>query len=474
MKDDTLQITVLERQIIKAIIDNKELLFEEDIFISENAKELQYILLSLKDENKSFISEHIIAKAVELVDRNTIIALDNTEYQKEHFLDYKNELTKKNIIHNFRLNTLRTLNNNDSDTEKLLELEKEFQSAISSINGDNKGLTFSNLLENHINVLDRRATNIGTSLGCYNFDKLLPNANSGIALFLGNSGSCKTTFVSYLLQRRIAKRMPTTYINTELSEEAFIDGLTSDILKVDYKDIMGLDNTDNRIDFDSIKTKYLKMAKHYENKNKFLMYPKQSIDLSELNEFNRNARKSMGLTEKDLLVSVVDLLGMVKEFSVGKKGLSTADSITQAIDTLNRYALETNTLYICTWQLKRPQTNINIETEDDLQKYRSDESQIKNSSSLYERCRYAFTLYNPYNIVRKASNCNEVVKALVEPIVDITCIKNSFTDTVGKRVYYYFNSQYKSFLPYELEEKDNSVEHTEQNLDKDTTPYKEN
>lgn len=472
MVDTQMQIMVLEKQILHAIMDNPSCLFEEDIFISEQAKEFHYILLLLNDENKTLIPEHIITKAIEYVDSNVIIAVQETQYQSDLFEDYKKALYYKNILINTKTNVLRVLNSTDDDLTKIYNIDEEFQNAkdLVEFKDDNKTLTFSELVRKHKETIERRTNQIRVSTGCYKFDSILPNPVAGIVTIAGFSGSTKSTLCHYLVKQRIAKRFYTTYFNTELAMEGVMDSIIPSMIKIPYKDVLGLDNDDEHIDYDDIIRRYNHLIEHFQNQKNFRMFPSSTVTLNDLKNFNLQARKEFRMKPQDLLFCFVDLLSMVEEFA-GEGKTSRADMITQALNVLNNTALKYNILFICTVQLKRMPQKISIEKEEDFEKFRPDLNMIKDSGSYEERSRMVIGIHNPYHIARKVT-CNKIIRDLTEPIIELQVLKDTYTGKVGKVIKYYFNSDFKVYVPYN-EEGANSVETTEEKIE-GGKPYQSN
>lgn len=473
MKDEQLQIAVLEKQILHAIMDNPKLIFEEDIFVSEQAKEFQYILLSLNDESKSFIPEHIIMKAVEYVTAETIIAVQDTQYELERFEEYKKSLYHKYILFSTKAKLQSIFNDEqEDDLSKLYNIKEEFQTAEELLNfkDDNNTLTFSELVKQHKKTIEKRANHIRVSTGCYKFDTIMPNPVAGIVTIAGFSGSTKSTLCHYLLKQRIAKRFYTTYFNTELALDGVMDSIIPSMIKVPYKDILGLDNDDEHIDYNDIIQKYNHLIEHFQNQKNFRMFPSSTVTLNDLKNFNIKARKEFGMKQDDLLFCFVDLLSMVEEFANEGK-TSRADMITQALNVLNKIALKYNILFICTVQLKRIPQKITIEKEEDFERFRPDLNMIKDSGSYEERSRMVIGIHNPYHIARKVT-CNRIIRDLTEPIIELQVLKDTYTGKVGKVIKYYFNSDYKVYVPYK-EEQENSVSTTEENIEVNK-PYQTN
>lgn len=469
MRDEQLQIATLEKQVLHAIMDDSSKLFEEDIFVSEQAKEFQYILLSLNDEGKRLIPEHIISKSLEYVDADVIVAVQDTQYQSNLFEDYKKSLYHKYILYNTRNNILNLLSEDEDDINKLYSIEEEFSKSQELLKFSNESsiLTFSELVSQHKKIIERRSRALRITSGCYKFDTLMPNPVAGIVTIAGFSGSTKSTLCHYLLKQRVAKRLYTTYFNTELALEGVMDSIIPSMAKIPYRDILGLDNDDGHIDYDTIFSQYDRLIKHFQNQKNFRMFPSSTVSLKDLRNFNVKARKDFGMKPDDLLFCFVDLLSMVEEFS-GEGRTSRADMITQALNELNQIALKYNIIFICTVQLRRMPQKISIDNEEDFEKFRPDLNMIKDSGSYEERSRLVFGIHNPYHIARKV-NCNKIVRDLTEPIIELQVLKDTYTGKTGQTIKYYFNGDFKVYVPYD-DTQEKSVESTEQNNEGDK-PY---
>ena len=449
MKDELLTISILEKQILKCWIDNPNLILEDDIFISETTKEFQFILLNLIDEHKELNEEHILTSAIEYVSKESVIAIQETKYQVEKLNDYIQKLRAKNILHSFRNELLSEINSEDTDFDKVVSIQSSLDEAIEKIENpkENEGLSFKDLIDNHIDILKDRKNGVHTTTGDYLLDKI-ERPVSGIWTIVGYSGSCKSTFVATQLKTRIAKRLPTVYFNTELSVEGVMDGILPSLIKETYNDMRGKMNDDEHIDFDNIIDKCNYLAEH-SDKSKFAYYPNSSVCINDIKKFCLLQRKKMNLKKNDLLFAYIDLMSMVKEFQDSTHGSNRSDVILQALNKLNTIALTNNILFIGTVQAKRMPTGIKINKEEDLMKFQLDASAIRDSSGYEERSRLVLSIFNPYNIVHK-NPCSEIIRQITEPIIYVKSLKNTYGE-VGTEVYYYFDVEYKNLYPYEGE-----------------------
>jgi hypothetical protein len=137
---------------------------------------------------------------------------------------------------------------------------------------------------------------------------------------------------------------------------------------------------------------------------------------------------------------------MVKDMNVS--GTSRADAITQGLNKLNEIALQDNVFFLGTIQSRRLQNDIKIETIDDIQKYRINLTQLKESASIEERARIVLALHNPKYLANRNPTCPQLVRDLVDPILELTVLKNSWQDNLGETVYYYIDSDHKDLIDY--------------------------
>jgi hypothetical protein len=282
------------------------------------------------------------------------------------------------------------------------------------------------------------------------FDKLLPHIVPGVCIVGGYSGSMKTTFMLYLAKQRLVKRLPTIYVNTELSFGGYMDSSIASMIKEPYYDILGIGDNPEMIDFNSIMEKYSNLKDKYKEHTMFRLWPKASASLTDLKAFILSARKSMGLKEGTTLFAFVDLLSMIKEFNDVEGGRNKADTIENGINLLNEIALSTNTLLIGTVQLKRQDPVRRIEREEDIEKFRPTLATIKSAGAYEERARFVILLHNPYHIVHKTP-CNPIIRDTISPILELMMMKDTYIGKTGDMIKYYFNASIKNLNPYEEE-----------------------
>ena len=136
---------------------------------------------------------------------------------------------------------------------------------------------------------------------------------------------------------------------------------------------------------------------------------------------------------------------MISDMNVS--GTSRADAITQGVNKLNEFALSDNVFFLGTIQTRKMNNVPKIEKIEDLNKFRIETSSIKESGSLLERSRVMLAIHNPKYIVNQ-NPCSQLIRDLVDPILEITVLKNSWSDTMGKSIYYYIDGEHKDLVNY--------------------------
>ena len=452
MNDDNFKIAILEKQILNCLLEHNELLdkYEIDCFISPQAQEFYVDLLRLKKDNKKIIAENILTLENDFLTSDLIIAVQETEYDVNEFEDYLSKLETKSIIHEFKSDVLTDLNENESDYEKLEDIKNRIEKLEDKKERKTDTSSFPSLIREYKEEIKKRASGNRNTTGDFNLDKLIGGYQAGLGLIVGMSGSMKSTFIIKLLRNRITKRLPTCAINTELTHATYMDTLVSTMIDEDYNNLRGYDNDeDDTIDWESIIAKLDELEKVYERQDKkrklFDFYPSNSVSIADIKQFCRKCRKVFRLKDDETLLCSIDLLLMIKDMN--KSGTSRADAITQGINELNEFALSDNVLFFATIQARRKSHTVKIEKLEDLNEFRLSTEVIKESGSLEERARAILALHNPKYLANK-NPCSQIVRDLVDPILELTVIKNSWKENLGETIYYYIDSEHKDLIDY--------------------------
>jgi len=451
------EVAITEKQILHLFIDNPSLLREDIDFISDIGKEFYFILLELKKENFDFLLEHIIKQSKKLVDISVINSVYSTEYQLDKLDTYIKELQTNDLLSSMESKILKEVSKKGTkDVDKLKELYNEFGSVINKLDTitskEKKELNFYDLLVEHKQVISNRSRAIRQTTGCFNLDKVLPVIIPGIVLITGYSGSAKSTYSHYLMRQRLIKRLPTISVNTELSKVGVMDGLIPSLINVPYYDILGIDNND-MIDYNHILEEYDKLIEKYKDKEYFKYLNKYSCSSTELNNFIISSRRNMKMKDETTLFCFVDLFSMMSDFNDSTKGYAKAEVINTVLDKVNEVCLRTNTLLIGTVQLKRRDELKKITKIEDIETFRPNLSSIKSSGAWEERARLVLSLHNPWSIVHK-NPCDELLRLTIDSVVELDTQKDTYFQQAGTRIKYLYQSDYKTFMPYFDENKE--------------------
>ena len=445
MNENNTRIAVLEKQILHCLFDHTELLDKKEIdcFISSQAQEFYFDLLHLKNEGKKIIAENIVTLDNQFLTSEMVIAVQSTDYDIKEFDSYVSKLETKALIHEFKSDTLGDLSENVSDFEKLEKIKERINELEQKRSNKSDYMTFHDLLEEYKVELDKRASGIKTTTGDYCLDTLIPNLQAGLGFIVGMSGSMKSTYIIKLLRNRITKRLPTCAVNTELTRATYVDTMISTMIDENYTD---LTESDENTDWDNIFNKLNELESHYDKCGKrFAFYPSNVVSINDIKNFCIKCRKDFKLKDDELLFCTLDLTLMISDMNVG--GTSRADAVTQGINKLNEIALSHNIFFLGTIQTRKMNNVPKIEKIEDLNKFRIETSAIKESNSLLERSRVMLSIHNPKYIVNQ-NPCSQLIRDLVDPILEITVLKNSWSDTMGKSIYYYIDGEHKDLVNY--------------------------
>ncbi len=347
---------------------------------------------------------------------------------------------------NFELN--KELIKKDKNLDRIEDLGGKINSLLQSIR-EGKAYDSQNFYEaliEHEGVLKERALGKEPHIGCDHFQKLIEQVLPGICTIVAQSGSGKTTILTYLAMQRLIKRLPTIIFNSELSKSALLDNYLSPMMGVPYYDLVHLGQDGVGLDSDVVSDRLEILKKRFIDRDNFLFYPKTSFSNKDIEVFARNARKRMRLPDNQILVALVDLMSMTSDFT-STRGGNKANIIEDGIDVLNEVCLSNNLLLIGSIQVVRQANkNIRIEREEDLDQFIPTLEGIKNSGAYQERSRYVIGVYSPYNIVRSHPS-NEVLKNLIPPISELHILKNTF-GIIGKKIEYLFDPNQKLMVPF--------------------------
>lgn len=116
-----------------------------------------------------------------------------------------------------------------------------------------------------------------------------------------------------------------------------------------------------------------------------------SVSLFQIKQDVLKFQKDIG---QQYFILVVDLLSMIKEFMItDSRGVNFAQGITVAVNTLNAMAKELGFHWIGTLQIGRKAEEGRIDDLKDIERYRPKRTDIKDSNSYLERCRYSISLF---------------------------------------------------------------------------------
>ena len=456
---NNIKIAIIERQILHLFFDHPEYLDTKENFkfFSTLGNDFYIILLTLLKDDFKINSENVLTHSNNTFSLEVLETILSTEYEEDKFLFYIRELQKAEMYENLTNSASNIIQEIHKENKDLTGINKSVNDIKESLNNllvdkTHNYLEMKNLLEEHKETIVNRLNGEYHTSGDVLLDKVLGGRlQGGVAILAANSGMGKSTLAIYWAMLRLIKNLPTFVVNTELSREGWMDNILPSLLKdISYDDLSNT-HKESFLDPSHVKEQIEELERRMETRQNFLMYPHSFLTLDELQTFIIESRLQMKLSEKTPLFGIVDLLSMIKEFSVNSGG-NRADNIELAMNQLNAFCLEHNTFLLGTTQLKRKDKAVSIETEEDLLAFKPTLESIKSSSSYEERARWVLGLYAPYRVVRK-NQCNPIIRDMVPPITTITVLKDSYNRQEGLEINYVMDIDKKMFMPYYEEEK---------------------
>ena len=149
MLEENLQVSILEKQILRCLFEHNELLdkTEIDCFVSPQAQEFYCDLFELKNNGKQITAENILTLNNQFLNSDLVVAVQDTNYDINEFSDYVQKLSVKSVIHDFKSDVLSNLNENKSDYEKLESISERIDSIRNKTEDKNEATTFQDLIK---------------------------------------------------------------------------------------------------------------------------------------------------------------------------------------------------------------------------------------------------------------------------------------------------------------------------------------
>jgi replicative DNA helicase len=372
---DDLFSTKSNQNIFKSIVD----LRENNIPITRDALFQNYLTRDIDGSSTviDIISKSQNASLESIVD--IVLQLKDFKKRREASLIIENALKE--------LNALPKLSEDEVVNIKDALIKAEI--ALSSSDSNKKILNMSEWFDSYEPELKSRMDGKKYFFHNFIFDNLLLDGPrpGEIGLIVSSSGSGKSTLSLNLISDLIDSQTPCMYFSLEMSSIATLDRLISKRLGIPYAELVApKEQNEFKGVIDAVEQEKIKLITN----NKFRFCEDASISLPELYQHIKKFQADLGQT---YCIVIIDLLSMITDFC--KTSVSMPQQIEIGINRLSAMSKELGVHFIGVLQYNRGTESDagKIRDKQDLQKFRPNRAQIKNSGAYLERARYVLSTF---------------------------------------------------------------------------------
>lgn len=392
-----------EQNVIFCCIQDNVLILKVDAkyFISDVGKEIFHILKNLYIADKPITKRNLKIEVdkiseVEIKESEIDALFSLEEVDSKDFIKYYDDLKKEWV--KFRIGehvlreTLReTAKRSGYDIETLRNLTQEMQDTLNVLDQhDSCTLSPREMMDKYVNVLYKRETlNLNTT-GCNYLDSILTEKFSPqtISIVFGLSGVGKSTFVRHLVNLCINKQIPSIYYTLEMSFDSTMDCIASQRLRIPLSDLHpDINGMMDQSVIDRIQNEKEKLKRVQSFRLKF----DDVLSIDDLEKSLKDLRIDMKLPEESNIIVFIDLLTMLSDFNKG--GDSKASNYENAMNKLHFLVRRQNVHIVGVVQSRRPSSRMVIQDIDDLDRFRPQIEELKNSGALQERARIVLGVF---------------------------------------------------------------------------------
>jgi replicative DNA helicase len=276
--------------------------------------------------------------------------------------------------------------------EEVEEIRKDLydaEIAIGTSGGKKSILNMTEWFSDYETELDKRKRGKQYSFYDFAFDSLIPDGPrpGEIGLIVSSSGSGKSTVALNLISNLVDAEVPCMYFSLEMSSISTMDRLCSKRIGIPYKDIT---NPKEQNEFEGVINAIMTEKEKLVKNTKFRFSEDATVSIADLYQYIRKFQADIG---QSYCVVVVDLLSMITDFC--KNSSNMAQQIEISINKLSAMVKELGIHLIGILQYNRSSEADSGKIRDwsDLQRFRPNRAQIKNSGSWLERARYTISTF---------------------------------------------------------------------------------
>ena len=441
-------IVPAEFQVLKILIDNEVdcQILNEGMFPHEEAKALFQSVMKLKDKGESITEGSLLREANFL---NDDIDLPMIKSLMDHKADLSNwfpaieTLRKASIKYqlNLAFNKLAETTSLPDDLEStgISNSLYEAQQVLSRGSKATESKTLEECLDDYKDVLEMRRLGKYYPFGDQFLDSHLTKkaAPGQVIMVAGSTGTGKSAYALNILNGMINLGQPCMYFSLEMDTESTFDRLLAMRTSVPVE---GWYTSGNQIN--PLLRKLEEERKLLENKP-FRFIDDPNVDLGTIQSLIREFKM---VYRVDYNFVVIDLVTMVKEFSMMTGQKSLANAIEFAVNRLNAMAKTENVCFMCVAQMNREADKEKITEIEDIDKLKPTLNHIKNSNAMAERARTVLSIFRGKYYADRYFPDDEAVEYM-DDIMEVSILKQS-QGRVGSIGKYLFEGECFQLKPY--------------------------
>jgi len=444
-----------EQRLLQTAFHQPEFLEQitEDLFSTRSNQNIFNSIVQLKDNNIAFTRDALFQQyltrdldgnstTIDIISKPQNAKLSTIDDIISQLKDFKKRRETTIILEN----TLKELGQlskfTESDIEKIKDNLVQAEITISKTTENKKILNMTEWFNGYEVELNKRKEGKKTPFNNFIFDSLMPDGPRAgeIGLIVSSSGSGKSTLCLNLISDLIDAQIPCMYFSLEMSSTATLDRLCSKRIGIPYQEIV---NPKEQNEFEAVINAIKQEKEKLILNNKFRFSEDASLSLSEL---YRHIKKFQADIGDNYCIIVIDLLSMVTDFC--KNASNMAQQIEIGVNKLSAMSKELGVHFIGVLQYNR-NTEADagkIRDKQDLNKFRPNRAQIKNSGAWVERSRYVFSTFRPKMYASMFLEEDEIVDMI--DIIETSVLKIN-NGPLGKRVDALFDGPTFSITPFE-------------------------
>lgn len=450
--ENSKRVKIAEQRAVSWILNNPEeviktAIFSEDLFTTEDYKQIYVAVRDLVNENVPVTPIAIVQKIADTTELSIsdITSLSKIKNDHKNIDDVIKDLNStalqvkaSTMALGLAEDLLRTDITKDEIDAKVMEILTN-----ASLSQSEKGEKFQSLKEWLIAYREKFLKRKGKKQ--YPFgDPLLDKAivrgaePGSIGIFSATTGMGKTTVVKKIQKDLEKINVPVLWISLEMTGESQMDRKLAEKYNIPFED---LTNPTDPLIYQKILDIIDQEIKDSETNRDVAFSDNPTWDFSKLRQAIIEFQKKTG---SDYCVVIIDLLTMLVEFCRVRNGMNFAQSIEVSMNLLSALAKETNSHIIGTVQFGRKADSVKIMDFDDIPYTRPSLNDLKNSNALAERARYVIGLHRPKAYAEKYLADKEETKEM-EDIIYYMVLKQNEGPT--PTLQYLFDPKYFSINP---------------------------